>query len=231
MSHSGGNVETFSLYGGRPAAGLTPARMIAAGAAAAATGILLVGLAMQQLAPDRALEEVRVSLILIPPAPPIAEPPPPLDPAVEPPPRPSSVVPDRPVDVPDDAPQTWITPAPAEPGSPEAPAGLRGLMRRDPCLDPVERLRRQDCPPEFDRQAMASARAKDIEQRRDRDQFLAFAERKNCSVSHGCMDDIEPGSVARPTARSATSSLGGMNDTVGRLGPPNWYHVDPGFGD
>lgn len=218
-----------SLYGATEPVRLTSERVAAGLAAIAATAVLVGGLAMQQMAPVREPEPVRASLILIRPPPP-AETSPQLEDA-EPAPRPAVTVPDRPITPPADAPQTWITPGPAIIGPEDGiPKGLRGLMAKDPCLDPVERLRRDDCPPEYDRQALAGAGAKAVEERHRREQFLAFAERKNCSVNHGCLDDID---LARrpPAAKSATSSLGGMNDTVGRLPPPNWYHVDPGFGD
>jgi len=218
---------TTSIYGVQPARRLTSVRVAAAAAAVALTAGLLAILALSEPIYQRSPEFVRASLILIPPETVEIEIP---EAAPEPARRPAITVPDRPVQQPDDRPQTWITPTPAIPGPPEAPAGLRGLMAKDPCLDPMERLRRPDCPPEFDRKALASAGAQAVEERHDREQFLAFAERQNCSGNHGCLDDID---LTRrpPAAKSATSSLGGMNDTVGRLPPPNWYHVDPGFGD
>jgi hypothetical protein len=179
-------------------------------------------------------ESVRTTLIYLPP------PPAPSRPAAPQPPsqRPSVTTPDNPaIRRPDDAPQTWIT-APAETATaPQAPTGLRGLIEKDPCLDPAERLRRPDCPLAFDPKRPSRLETA-IEEKLARDQFLAFATRENCSVTHGCMDGALPTEVmgvrkAKPgTAMSAgASSLGGLHDSIGRLDPPNWYHVDPAFGD
>lgn len=222
---------TQYLYGGQAAEGLSPPRLIAACIAATSTAGLLAMFAIGggSWTIERPPEQARTTLVWLEPR--VVQPPPAgVEVSAVVPPRREIVMPDRAVTPPAEAPQTWITPAPAvAPPSSDVPAGLRGLVGKDPCLDPVERLRRNDCPPGFDPKAMASTGAKAIGERHAREQFLAFAERKNCSVSHGCMDEIDP--RGPPAAKSATSSLGGMNDTVGRLAPPNWYHVDPGFGD
>ncbi len=225
------SLGTLHLYGGQAAAGLSPSRLIAGGVASLSTAGLLALFAIGggSWTVERPPEQARATLVWLEPR--IVQPPPPgVEVSAVVPPRRAIVTPDRLVTPPAEASQTWITPAPAiAPPASDVPAGLRGLVGKDPCLDPVERLRRNDCPPGFDPKAMASAGAKAVDERHAREQFLAFAERKNCSVLHGCIDDLEP---TRPAAaKSATSSLGGMNDTVGRLGPPNWYHADPAFGD
>ncbi len=61
-----------------------------------------------------------------------------------------------------------------------------------------------------------------------------------CSKHMGCYSDYEGEwrslngtravGLKSPMAGGA-GSLGGMHDMVGRLAPPNPYHVDPGFGD
>ncbi len=224
------SLGTLHLYGGQAAAGLSPSRVIAGGVASVSTAGLLALFAVGggSWTVEAPPEQARSTLVWLEPR--IVQPPPGLEVSAVAPPRRAIVAPDRPVTPPVEAPRTSITPAPAvAPPSSDVPAGLRGLAGKDPCLDPVERLRLKHCPPGFDPKAMASAGAQAVGERHDREQFLVFAERKNCSVTHGCMDEIDP--RAPPAAKAAASSIGGMHEYVGRQAPPNWYHVDPGFGD
>jgi hypothetical protein len=117
-------------------------------------------------------------------------------------------------------------------------AGLRGLLGRDPCLDKQERLKHPECPPEIALGPEVGKREAAIGATLDRQQFLTFAQRKNCSVKHGCLDDltIERTLGLKPPPRgsaagSGLDSLSGPSGALGRLPPPNWYHVDRGFGD
>ena len=153
--------------------------------------------------------------------------------------RPALRAPERAVEaelLPDSSAITLPPPSPSAVSDPAA--GLRGLLGRDPCLDKQERLKRPECPPDIALEPGVGKREAAVGATLDRQQFLTFATRRNCSVQHGCLDDLTMertlGLKAPPRGSAMASGVnsgGGPGDGVARLAPPNWYHVDRGFGD
>lgn len=145
--------------------------------------------------------------------------------------RPRIVVPDLPAfqREPDE-----VTSAIAAPARPSPPLGLRSLIDKEPCQDPRERERRGDCPVDAPSD-MADARADAIFEARRTELAEAFG--PQCGQAHGCLPmptrNLNGTRPVDPKGRMAggAGSLGGIHDLIGRLPPPNWYHVDPGFGD
>lgn len=114
------------------------------------------------------------------------------------------------------------------------PAGLKGLMRDDRCADPIPERRPRECATDL------AARVGNMDSVLPRSKadlaqhFGAFM--PTCAYRVGC----EPGERRTSTgahavdnngmAAGGAASLGGLHDSVGRLGF-NPDHTDPGFGD
>ncbi|MBU6319083.1 MAG: hypothetical protein KGS00_05475 [Alphaproteobacteria bacterium] len=120
----------------------------------------------------------------------------------------------------------------------EVPAGLRSLLAIDPCADTLERLRK-DCRLKW---AGAMAPGGGVAPQVLEELAEAFPGFKPegvfCSLHLGCSASAQARNLngTRPVDRvspmaSGAGGLGGPHDLVGRLPPPNPYHVDPGFGD
>lgn len=120
----------------------------------------------------------------------------------------------------------------------EVPAGLRSLLSVDPCEDTLERLKK-DCRLRW---AGAMAPGGGVSAEILEELAEAFPGIKPdgvfCSLHLGCgaaaqilnLNGTRPVDRVSPMA-SGPGGLGGPHDLVGRLPPPNPYHVDPGFGD
>lgn len=120
----------------------------------------------------------------------------------------------------------------------EVPAGLRSLLAIDPCADTLERLKK-DCRLKW---AGAMAPGGGVAPEVLEEIAEAFPGFKSdgvfCSLHLGCgaaaqvlnLNGTRPVDRVSPMA-SGAGGLGGPHDLVGRLPPPNPYHVDPGFGD
>lgn len=118
------------------------------------------------------------------------------------------------------------------------PAGLRSLLESDPCADIVKRL--QDACRLRWAGAMAPGGGLSPKVLADMtSEFPGFAPPGVfCSLHLGCgaragvrnLNGTRPVEAVSPMA-SGAGGLGGVHDLVGRLPPPNAYHVDPGFGD
>jgi hypothetical protein len=122
--------------------------------------------------------------------------------------------------------------------SASSPAGLASLLKSDPCADIVKRLQ-SECRLRW---AGAMAPGAGVSPQVLADMKAAYPGFDPpgvfCSLHLGCgaqaggrnLNETRPIEAVSPMA-SGAGGLGGVHDLVGRLPPPNPYHVDPGFGD
>ncbi len=207
-------------------------RIMGATAVVLANAALLAMLASGDIERPAAVERPHTAFYIVPPAPPEDTSEREETQAAALPRPPSPVVPVAPPRI--RTPEEEAVNTAIKPPTPDVPRGLAGLLGRDPCDDPRERLRLPDCPSAFG-SGGSNVRAGDIENMQ-----VAALEKEfgpQCTQLHGCLpmptktlNGLNP--VESRSAMSAGAArLGGIHDLVGRLGPPNWYHVDPGFGD
>lgn len=124
------------------------------------------------------------------------------------------------------------------PPEPAIPKGFASLLGKINCEDPIERQRRPECAadkPAPLRDIFGDPVGERIEKVR-----MAQLEKEfgpQCAQKHGCMPmptktlgGMNPVGTNSPMS-SGAAGLGGVYDNTGRLPPPNYYHVDPGFGD
>jgi hypothetical protein len=143
---------------------------------------------------------------------------------------------DSPGEAPDDAEAIGeARPTGSASSEPAPPAGLAGLLGDDPCVATPPSRRPPHCRTGWgDRLAeVPRALARRIEKSTDAE-LAATVDHPDCGSKHlGCSPIPERTLIGtRPVGRSMRpGGPTGTDGLVGRLPPPNAYHVDPGFGD
>ncbi|MBI1359447.1 MAG: hypothetical protein GC155_04090 [Alphaproteobacteria bacterium] len=116
------------------------------------------------------------------------------------------------------------------------PLGLRGLLKKDPCNNVVERLR-GDCDLKWGKLLAEGEIVQEPSIEQLKRMYPGFVEEPSCGSSHmGCLQadwrsSIGTRPIMRGPASGGPASLGGPAAGVGRLPPANEYQRDPGFGD
>ncbi len=124
------------------------------------------------------------------------------------------------------------------PGAVQAgpPLGLRGLLKKDPCNNLIEKMR-GDCDTKWGKLLAEGEVVQEPSIEQLKRMYPGFVDEPACGSSHmGCLQaDWRSLNGTRPMMRGPASGgpagLGGPAAGVGRLPPPNEYHRDPGFGD
>lgn len=128
----------------------------------------------------------------------------------------------------------YIGPPGVDQGGP--PLGLRGLLKKDPCNNLMEKLR-GDCDLKWGKLLAEGEVVQEPSIEQLKRMYPGFVDEPSCGSSHmGCLEaDWRSLNGTRPFPRGPASGgpagLGGPASGVGRLPPPNEYHRDPGFGD
>jgi hypothetical protein len=117
------------------------------------------------------------------------------------------------------------------------PLGLRSLLEKDPCSSVAEKMR-GDCSTKWAKLIEKGEYVQEPTREQLKRMYPGFGEEPSCGSSHmGCIKAGERWTSLNGTHEvtrkngAGTSRLGSINEMIGRLGPHNEYHRDPGFGD
>lgn len=117
------------------------------------------------------------------------------------------------------------------------PLGLKSMLEKDPC-NSVEARLRGNCDSKFGKMLAKGELVQTPTPEQLKRMYPGLIVEADCGSKHlGCIQpDWISSNGTHPVGNKSPMSggagqLGGFHELVGRLGPPNEYHRDPGFGD